>query len=183
MNRFWVTLAFLIFPLLIIAQPITLQLLSEQLQVEEELTSIADSLDNVLLKFYGGSGIDISKINDKQLYLKAIDWLGVKYIYGHSAKNGVDCSGFVKSIATGLLVDKLQGGSNEIYHQCKPIDKGLLAEGDLVFFKINKPHISHVGIYLQNNKFIHATVKEGVIISDLSEKYYQRYYFDSCRLE
>ena len=183
MKRFWLTIAPLLFPFLIIAQPFTKQLISVQLQVEEELTDASDSLDNILLKFYGSSGIDISKINQKALYLKAIDWLGVKYIYGQNAKSGVDCSGLVKRIATGLLVDTLQGGSNDIYHQCKPIDKSLLAEGDLVFFKINKPNISHVGIYLQNNKFIHATVTGGVIISDLNEKYYQKYYFDSCRLE
>ena len=68
------------------------------------------------------------------------------------------------------------GSSASIYHQCSAISKDKLKEGDLVFFKIDSKEISHVGIYLQNNKFIHATTKAGVMIDDLNEEYYRKYF-------
>jgi len=52
-----------------------------------------------------------------------------------------------------------------------------------VFFKINRSYISHVGIYLANNKFIHETSwGHGVQISDLNENYYKTYYFSAGRI-
>jgi len=56
-----------------------------------------------------------------------------------------------------------------------------LGEGDLVFFKIKKKRISHIGIYLGNNKFAHASVKNGVIISDMDEPYYQKRFYSGGR--
>ena len=49
-----------------------------------------------------------------------------------------------------------------------------LREGDLIFFKINNRNVSHVGIYISNNKFVHASTSRGVIINDLDEAYYKR---------
>ena len=63
-----------------------------------------------------------------------------------------------------------------MYNQCKHISKQELQEGDLVFFRIDSKDISHVGIYLQNNKFVHATTKAGVMIDDLDEEYYKKYF-------
>jgi lipoprotein Spr len=57
-----------------------------------------------------------------------------------------------------------------------------MEEGDLVFFKIEGNQVSHIGVYLQNNKFVHATTKKGVIINDLDELYYKKYYFKSGRI-
>jgi len=50
-----------------------------------------------------------------------------------------------------------------------------------VFFKIESKNVSHVGVYLMNNKFVHASTKKGVIISDLNEPYYQKYFFTGGR--
>ena len=144
---------------------------------------IADSISSQLGQIYGSFGIDISLINNKELFLRSTNWLGAEYRYGHLSPQGIDCSGFVKKVVSGLFVDTLFGGARHIYQKCMPIEKGMLKEGDLVFFKINKPYISHVGIYLQNNKFIHATTRRGVIISCLFEDYYQKYYYASGRLK
>jgi hypothetical protein len=56
-----------------------------------------------------------------------------------------------------------------------------LAMGDLVFFKIKKGRISHVGVYLGNDKFVHSSTRRGVIISDLNELYYKRTFFTGGR--
>ncbi len=183
MSRVFIVLILLFSSSLVLAQEVDSLQIHEGSLIDKVFYTPSDSIYVVLLNAYGGAGIDISKISNQELYLKAIDWLGVKYKFGHNSKKGIDCSGFVKNMVSGLYVESLWGASRDIYRQCKPIDKGQLTEGDLVFFKVNKPYISHVGIYLQNNKFIHATVREGVIISDLYEEYYQRYYYDSCRLE
>ncbi|HRP84618.1 MAG TPA: NlpC/P60 family protein, partial [Saprospiraceae bacterium] len=62
------------------------------------------------------------------------------------------------------------------------IRKNELKEGDLVFFKINGPKVSHVGLYLSDGYFVHATVKKGVMISSLSEPYYEKFYSGSGRV-
>ena len=70
----------------------------------------------------------------------------------------------------------------DIFTKVKPEKIKLVEEGDLLFFKIRKGQISHVGIYLQNGKFAHATTQAGVIISDLSEPYYKKYFFKAACL-
>jgi lipoprotein Spr len=62
-----------------------------------------------------------------------------------------------------------------------PIDKNELQEGDLVFFKIKSSSISHIGVYIGNNKFAHAATR-GVMISNLDEPYWKRYYYKGGRL-
>ena len=57
-----------------------------------------------------------------------------------------------------------------------------LKEGDLVFFKINSKSISHVGVYLGDDKFAHASSSKGVMISNLNEAYWKRYYYKGGRL-
>jgi hypothetical protein len=147
-----------------------------------EAASESATTDSSLTVAYAKYGIDISEVACRALYSKALEWMGVPYRYGSSSTKSIDCSGLVKKLTIGLLVEELRGGSRDIYQQCDPIDRSMLSEGDLVFFKIRKSQISHVGIYLQNNKFIHATVQRGVIISDLDEPYYKTYFFGAARL-
>jgi len=71
----------------------------------------------------------------------------------------------------------------DIYKEVKPVKKSALKEGDLVFFKINKKKISHVGVYIGNNKFVHASVQSGVVISDLDEPYYKKYFYKAGRVK
>jgi len=63
-----------------------------------------------------------------------------------------------------------------------PISKDELKEGDLIFFKIKSHYISHMGVYIGDNKFAHASSSRGVMISNLDESYWKRYYYKSGRL-
>jgi lipoprotein Spr len=63
-----------------------------------------------------------------------------------------------------------------------PVSREELKEGDLVFFKINSRSITHVGIYLGNNRFAHASSSRGVVLSNLDEPYYKRYFYKGGRL-
>lgn len=124
----------------------------------------------------------ILQLNDKEihtpLYQFISEWYAVPYKYGSCSKEGTDCSGFVNALYQNVYHKSLERKANDIFiKQCKKIDKNDVKEGDLVFFKIETKDISHVGVYLKNNKFVHASTQKGVIISDLNEPYYRKYFY------
>lgn len=127
-------------------------------------------------------GIKKEEIKNIGLYQFIDDWYGVPYKYSGKNKNGIDCSGFTCCLYQEVYKKLLAGSSTSIFNSCKIIKKTDLKEGDLVFFKINTDKISHIGIYLQNNKFVHASTQKGVIISGLEEDYYKKYFFKGGRL-
>lgn len=133
-------------------------------------------------KYAAKLGVDSGKIG-YTLYSFIDEWYGAPYHYAGRTKEGVDCSDFVCILFQNIYNKTLSGTAGDIYNMCKTVSDTNLQEGDLVFFKINSKSISHVGIYLQNNKFIHASVHSGVVISDLSEAYYKKYFFKAGRIK
>lgn len=112
------------------------------------------------------------------LYKFITEWYGVPYKYGECSKNGTDCSGFVNALYQKVYRITLERQAEDIFQkQCKKINKNEVQEGDMVFFKIESNRITHVGVYLRNNKFVHASTKKGVIISDLNEPYFQKHFY------
>lgn len=110
------------------------------------------------------------------------EWLHTPYKYGGAGKDGIDCSGlavqFMKS-AYGLMIPRQ---SRDQYKQGEKILRSHLQAGNLVFFASYRGYdVDHVGIYLGDGKFIHATASEGVIISSLDEDYYSARYAGACR--
>jgi cell wall-associated NlpC family hydrolase len=112
-------------------------------------------------------------ITNKALYEFIDKWLGTKYQYGAQQNTGIDCSGFTQLLYDAVYNKKISRSSEQQYNASKKIDsRNNLQEGDLVFFTtINGKKISHVGVYLQNDRFINATNK-GVLISDMNLKYW-----------
>ncbi len=134
--------------------------------------------------YYSGLlGFNIDSMQNPDLYKTIIEWLGVRYHYSGDSKDGIDCSDFVCRILKNAYNRALDGSAADIYKDVKPVKKSQLKEGDLVFFKIRKKRVSHVGIYLSNNRFVHASVHEGVVVSDLDEPYYKKYFYKGGRLK
>lgn len=128
-------------------------------------------------------GIKTDTIYNPVLYRTVIDWMGTRYQYGGRTKGGIDCSDFTAVLYKEAYNIALSGGSGDIFKKVIPLDKSELKEGDMVFFKINRGRISHVGVYLADNKFAHATTHAGVVVSDLNEAYYKRYFFRGGMLD
>ncbi|MDF2438702.1 MAG: glycoside hydrolase [Bacteroidota bacterium] len=132
--------------------------------------------------FYSSHDVCLDSAQTPYLLYKVYDWRGTRYKYSGDSKKGIDCSGFVCRMYSDAYCIELNGGSRDIWTTVTPVEMECLQEGDLVFFKIKKGQISHVGIYLGNNKFAHASVKSGVIVSDLNEDYYKKRFFKGGRV-
>lgn len=127
-------------------------------------------------------GVTLNGSEDKKLISCLAEWVGAPYKYGGNTKQGTDCSGMVFSVYKETYNIDMNRSSADQLKNVKEIDKKDLKAGDLVFFKISGDKISHVGIYLGENKFIHATTKKGVMVNDLDEEYYKKYYYTSGRV-
>jgi cell wall-associated NlpC family hydrolase len=142
------------------------------------------SHDTIQYKYFESKGVSMDSATDIQLFFKSYEWAGTRYRYGAAVKQkGTDCSGFVCSVYRDVYCIDLPRSSSGIWPKTTAVQKQDLREGDVVFFKIKKGKISHVGIYLGNNKFIHAAVLGGVIINDLDEPYYKKYFYMGGRIE
>jgi lipoprotein Spr len=115
--------------------------------------------------------------------LKLIDeWWGTRYSMGGTTKDGIDCSAFTQIIMGNVYGISLPRNSGDQYRSSQQIEDDQLQEGDLVFFA-NGRSISHVGVYLMNNKFVHASTSQGVIVSDLNESYWKAKYKGAGRVK
>lgn len=111
------------------------------------------------------------------------DWWGVPHRMGGMTKKGVDCSGLMCVIYDDLYDDPFEyRRAQDIYSELQPIrTQQELLPGDLVFFKIGGVRIDHVGIYLGDGDFAHASSSRGVMVSNLSQNYWKKRYFRGGR--
>lgn len=116
-----------------------------------------------------------------RLYRQYDEWHGVKYKRGGQSKSGIDCSGFVRETYSSLFDIKLPRDTLLQAKRGSDIDKGELRSGDLVFFRINK-RTQHVGIYLEEEKFLHASTSRGVMISSMTHPYWKNRYWKAVRV-
>lgn len=143
-------------------------------RMPDNLTDVEKS-NWLQLKYSIQMDIAVEEINNIPLLQKIDEWWGTPYVLGGSSKRGVDCSYFTLDVMNAIYNTNLKRTAAEQYTQSEKIDWSDLKEGDLIFFKTDGSRsISHVGIYMTNNKFAHASTSQGVTISDLSEPYWQK---------
>ena len=121
-------------------------------------------------------------INENELFRLIKKNIGVPYIYGGKDNTGFDCSGFASYIYKKGLDKKILPVTTEQYKVGRIIAQNDLKFGDLVFFNTTGRIPSHVGIFVGNNSFAHASVVKGVTISSLSSEYYKKRYVGARRV-
>jgi lipoprotein Spr len=133
-------------------------------------------------KFAKKMDVHPSEVANEPLYNFINEWYGTRYVYGGTSKRGIDCSSFVQKLIRATYNINMQRTAANQKRTTKYIGRDQLQEGDLVFFKIKVHRISHVGVYLQNNHFVHASSSRGVMISNLNSSYWSRYYAGGGRV-
>jgi cell wall-associated NlpC family hydrolase len=141
-----------------------------------------DSLHARLSRKNGYTNITPPGINRDAFLLDAIAFLGVPYKYGGNTKQGVDCSGLTCNVYESAMQKKLPRSTKEQYQAGKSVPKADLQFGDLVFFNTTGRKPSHVGIYIEDDLFVHASVVTGVSISSLESTYYKTRFVGARRI-
>jgi len=116
------------------------------------------------------------ELSNEKLYRFIDSWIGVPHRSGGMDKKGVDCSGFTSILEKEIYARSVPRTTKSMAEIVKRKYEEDLKEGDLVFFDFEGQKFSHVGVYLHNNKFVHASTSKGVIISDLKDPWYYKYF-------
>lgn len=132
------------------------------------------SSGNLLTDYAGLLGVETSELKNEKLYRFINDWIGTPYAYGGTTKNGIDCSGFAATLISEIYGKNLPRSSEDQANAVKRKYERQLKEGDLVFFSFGGSSINHVGVYLHNGRFVHASTSKGVIISNLKDGWYYK---------
>lgn len=126
---------------------------------------------------YEGAVLEVAT----RLESAAQDWEGVPYRLGGTSRRGIDCSFYVRTVMGDLFAEDLPRTTREQVLRGTPVKKEALLPGDLVFFKTGRS-MRHVGIYLGNGTFTHASSSRGVMNSRLDDPYWVRTYWTSRRV-
>ena len=151
---------------------------------ENDVASGDGKIDQLQFKYSILTNTPVEELTNHRLLVFMEQWYGVHYQYGGSTKDGIDCSAFASLLLADVYdVRELPRMSSDQYLSTRRVPKKNLREGDLVFFHtLGKGHrVTHVGVYLCNNRFVHASVS-GVQINNLGEGYYQQHYVGAGRV-
>lgn len=121
-------------------------------------------------------------VDRDRVLLDVISHLGVPYAFGGSTKNGMDCSAFTSTIYTNAMNRQIPRSTRDQYRVGVGVSKSSLQFGDLVFFNTTGRTPSHVGIYIEDDLFAHASVTYGVTISSLESTYYKKRFVGARRV-
>ncbi|MCH5150757.1 MAG: C40 family peptidase [Spirochaetales bacterium] len=125
--------------------------------------------------------------NDRIKFIQGLrEYLGVPYAYGGITKNEVDCSGLLYAVSLEATGKPLPRTSTAMYRKFERVPKSQLRPGDAVFFATDGTiTVTHVGVYLGDNYFIHAQSfgsDKRVIISDLNAKYWKGTFYSGGKI-
>ncbi len=192
MKKFLLIILFLNIPLFATSQNIFIIKNSDGTVVKgKKVTHKKNQYFNDLIKEQQELLTKLKKIKAKrngrisQILNNAKEHLGGKYVWGGTQPKGFDCSGYVQYLykKEGMAIPRTALAQSKVG---LPVNRNELKKGDLLFFLTDKKRnipITHVGMYIGNDKFIHAaSKKKGIIISSLSKSKYNRIYVKAKRI-
>lgn len=128
------------------------------------------------------TGIELNDKDNRDLYAAIDKWYGTPYLYGGCSTSGVDCSCFVGNVFKTVYGVTLHRTANDIQKDMdKMLNRSALKEGDVVFFTNSNGKVSHVGIYLKEDLFVHSSTSNGVTISSLENTYWKKHFYKGGR--
>ena len=131
-------------------------------------------------------GMDIGLRDNHALYLEAAAWIGTPYRSGGQSRRGTDCSGFVRQVYKAVYRTELPRSTAQQVKEGRRVRRRKLREGDLVFFhngrRRRQRRVNHVGIYLKDGHFVHASTSHGVMVSTLDEDYWDKHWLHGRRI-
>ncbi|MBX3043982.1 MAG: C40 family peptidase [Candidatus Kapabacteria bacterium] len=158
----------------------------EELETEDDVTVDLDDFKMMWLSFIDsneGSDVTAAGISKSDLMYIIMDWLGTPYRFGGTTRRNVDCSGFTQKIflaAADIMIPRV---AREQVNIGDKINRKNLEFGDMVFFHTySRRFASHVGIYLGDNLFAHASSRHGVTVSSLESSYYKKNFIGGRRI-
>lgn len=152
----------------------------------DELPPVESPLDKS--KF----ALNIDKLKDfnialtprEKILFEVIKYLDTPYKYGGNTQKGIDCSAFTLQVYQNSIAVDLPRSAREQFNVGEEINKDDLKFGDLVFFNTRRrSNPGHVGIYLRENQFVHASRSLGVTVSSIDDTYYKKRYVGARRVE
>ena len=149
---------------------------------ENNSASSIEKFSGLQFKYAMLLDVDVEALKNISLLGFIENWIGTRYRIGGSTKRGIDCSAFTGSLLMAVYGFAVPRTAREQYKATQHIHKDELKEGDLVFFNTHSG-VSHVGLYLENNYFVHASSSEGVTISNLDDGYYSKKFICGGRVE
>jgi len=144
--------------------------------------SNAENLSALQIRYAVLLSTPAEEVKNTKMFEFIDDWYGTPYRLGGTTKKGVDCSAFSQFLFASVYGLSIPRTAKEQYNLTSRISRTQLNEGDLIFFN-TRGGISHVGVYLQNNKFVHASTSGGVMISDIFDEYWAKKFVGVGRLK
>lgn len=143
--------------------------------------SVSEPAERVVPSGAGADLADGEEVMKAKMYRQYRQWQGTSYAYGGLSKRGIDCSGFVYLTYLEQLGIKLPRSTKLQAQVGQQVPRGDLRAGDLVFFNTGFKG-RHVGIYLEQGRFLHVSTKRGVMISSLGDNYWRERYWQARRV-
>lgn len=157
-----------------------------ELEREDDLVVDLDGIRTLWLRYVDGEDDEVTEggIPKQNIINVVMEWLGTRYDFGGQARTGIDCSAFTRMVyASVAKVELPRTASQQSTIGVKVAKRTNLQFGDLVFFHTRRhAYVSHVGVYLGDNLFAHASSRYGVTISSLESTYYSKRLIGARRL-
>ena len=147
---------------------------------KEEVAAI-ESFNSLQFKYSQLLDMDVETVTNLILFTEVEKWIGTRYRYGGATSKGIDCSAYTGTLVHNVYGIVLPRTARDQYANCIKLDREEMQQGDLIFFN-TRGGISHVGMYLGNGYFTHASTSSGVMISNLNETYWSKKFMGGGRI-